>query len=351
MIERILKLAGQEIVSPLEIKSLEDELITLNNPRYYFLASYYVKGLDIAKISEKILATNDKRYIQFYFRQIKNIDTVKFFDKILSFKDAKVIFYSLYDKKNLSDDFFIKGIEGLKTSEDRHYLGLTFYYYFNVLQKFNKIIFAYLKMELPLITEGNYHIILEEYRNKTKEKVIVHNDECPNKYIGHNGMIPDMIVCHISFDYGRIISLFYDEKTEVSSHFAVSRDGEYQQFVSMDNSSWANGTSFKETSDVYNAFAKNSIVKSRDMNANYYTFTIEHESMDGSLTPEQYQTSLQLMCQIIDYVKTVYHIDFPIDREHIVGHMDINPIVRVSCPGDKFPLDNFILDLKRIYKR
>ena len=60
-----------------------------------------------------------------------------------------------------------------------------------------------------------------------------------------------MIVCYISFDYGKIIKNFYDEKLEVSSHFAVSRNGEYAQFVGLEDSSWANGTSVKTTSDVY----------------------------------------------------------------------------------------------------
>lgn len=350
MITKILTLASKEFISPLELKALENELIELNNPRYYFLASYYVKGLDIAKISTKLLATNDKRYIQFYFRQIPHIDLTKFFQKILDFSDPKVIFYSLYDKKNLDDIFFIKGLDTLKLLGNNHYLGLTFYYYFNVLKRYNDTIFNYLKELIPDATSDNYSFVLEEYRNNSKEKVTIHEEECPNKYVGHNGVVPDMIVCHISFDYGRIINLFYDEKTEVSSHFAVSRSGEYQQFVSLENSSWANGTSFKETSDVYNAFAKSDLVKSRDMNANYYTYTIEHESMDGSLTKVQYQTSLKLMCQIIDYIKEIYGVDFPIDREHIVGHMDINPIVRVSCPGEKFPINDLILDLKRIYK-
>ena len=41
--------------------------------------------------------------------------------------------------------------------------------------------------------------------------------------------------------------------------------------------------------------------------------------------------------------------DFIIDRDHIVGHRDVDPIVKPSCPGDKFPFDRFINDLKNIY--
>ena len=87
------------------------------------------------------------------------------------------------------------------------------------------------------------------------------------------------------------------------------------------------------------------------MNANYYTYSIENESIDGSLTKEQYKATLKIMCNIIDYIKNEYGVDFKIDRNHIVGHQDINPIVRVSCPNDKFPLENLISDLNKIYKK
>lgn len=160
-----------------------------------------------------------------------------------------------------------------------------------------------------------------------------------------------MIVFHISFDYGKIIKNFYDEKLEVSSHFAVSRNGEYAQFVGLEDSSWANGTSLKTTSDVYYKFSASDIVKSRNINANYYTYSIEHESIDGSLTKEQYVTTLNLMCKIIDYIKCTYGVNFKIDEDHIVGHHDINPIVRVSCPNEKFPIKQLISDLKEIYKK
>ena len=160
-----------------------------------------------------------------------------------------------------------------------------------------------------------------------------------------------MIVCYISFDYGKIIKNFYDEKLEVSSHFAVSRNGEYAQFVGLEDSSWANGTSLKTTSDVYYKFSASDIVKSRNINANYYTYSIEHESIDGSLTKEQYVTTLNLMCKIIDYIKCTYGVNFKIDEDHIVGHHDINPIVRVSCPNEKFPIKQLISDLKEIYKK
>ena len=54
MIDKILELAKKKTNSE-EVRAFEEELMSLDNPRYYFLASYYVKGLDIKKLSEQLL--------------------------------------------------------------------------------------------------------------------------------------------------------------------------------------------------------------------------------------------------------------------------------------------------------
>ena len=53
------------------------------------------------------------------------------------------------------------------------------------------------------------------------------------------------------------------------------------------------------------------------------------------------------MKEIINYVKIKYDYDIPIDREHIIGHNEINPIVRKKCPGYKFTFDKIINELKK----
>lgn len=350
MINKILNLKNK-LCTKEEIETLIQDLLEANEARYYFIASYFIDRVNTEEIQNALINTNDERYIQFYFRQVKNVNKELFFNKILEFNDAKTIFYSLYDRRDLTDNYYLKGINKLIELEAKKYLGLTFYYYFNILKRYNEEIFNILKYLIPEITINNHSRVLETYHEKTKEKPIEYKYETPNKYIGHKGYIPDIIVCHISFDYGRIINLFYDEKNEVSSHYAVSRTGDYKQFVSLENSAWANGTSLKENSDVYYSFAKSDIVRHRATNANYYTFSIEHESFDGSLTEAQYQTSLKLMCNIIDYLKETYNYDFIIDKEHIIGHIDVNPLVRVSCPGIYFPTDRFIKDLRKIYRK
>lgn len=347
MIDKILKYSKSNKKE--EIDRLEKEIIESNNARYLFLYAYYFNNRNLDKISNAILKSNDQRYISFFFRHINNINIDLFFPKILSY-DNKTIFYCLYDRKNLNDKYFINGLSKMLINGIDRYLILALYYYFIILDKFNKEIFHMLLNIDNKINEKNYKEIITEYKNNLKEKIQDYNYDSPNKYEGHNNCIPDMIVCHMSFDYGKIIKNFYNEKLEVSSHFAVSENGDYKQFVNLKDSSWANGTSLNQSSDVYYQFAKNEIVKTRKINANYYTYTIEHESMDGTLTKKQYQTTIKLMCQIIDYIKKTYGIDFQIDEKHIIGHHDLNPIVRISCPGDKFPIKEIINDLKKIYQ-
>lgn len=93
-------------------------------------------------------------------------------------------------------------------------------------------------------------------------------------------------------------------------------------------------------------FASSNLISSINDNANYFTFSIEHESFDGSLTEEQFNSTIKVMKEIIAYMKEKYNYDFSIDREHIIGHNEVNPIVRTKCPGNKFPFDQIIRTLK-----
>ena len=131
------------------------------------------------------------------------------------------------------------------------------------------------------------------------------NEFSTNCYKGRKNFIPSIIVCHINNTYKSAIYHFYNEKSEVSSHFVIRRDGYIKQVVSLDDSSWANGTSLNENSDVYYKFATTKLVNKINDNANYFTFSIEHESFDGSLTEEQFKSTIKVMKEIIEYVKKI----------------------------------------------
>ena len=105
---------------------------------------------------------------------------------------------------------------------------------------------------------------------------------------------------------------------------------------------WYNDDVYDETLDQWEWGIVND-------NANYITFSIEHESFDGSLTKEQLNSTIEVMKKIIKYLKKEYNYDFEIDRKHIIGHDEVNPVVRTKCPGDIFPFDKIINELRKWY--
>ena len=347
MIDKIIDIYEKQ--NKEEINSLKDEVIKSHNARYMFIFAYYFPEYIDDEFNKKLLETNDKRYITFMFRQIKDINEKVYFNKILKY-DNKDIFYSLFDRRVSNVEYYLLAFETFKNRNIDKYVFLTLYLFFIINDAYDEKMFEILNKYIPNITKENYKSILIDFVNKNKEEIPVVKDYTKNCYIGHNNYIPDYIVLHISFDYGRVINTFYNEESEVSSHFVISRNGEVVNPVSLENSSWANGTSINDTSDIYYRFSINEEIKNRKDNANYYSYSIENESFDGSLTEKQYNSLINTICVIIDYIKDTYGVDFKIDEDHIIGHHDVNPLVRVSCPGINFPMKKIIEDVKRIYE-
>lgn len=354
MVDKILEFSqGEKTLS--EIRQFEKEIISTKNARYIFLFAKYIKKANIKLLSEEILKINDKRYIHFFIRSIRNIDYEIFINKILEYNDARYLFYIVYDTKLLPQKNIVDIGKKIYELNDVEYLNMFLYYFFVVANLKNDEIFKILsdslkKYDIKNVTNENYKEVLLSLQKSIPKKVLNESTKgtnySSNCYIGRKEWIPDIIVCHISSNYEKMINTFYDSCSEVSSHFVVAMDGRYKQIIDLDNSSWANGTSLSQDSDVYYKFATSEIIKNREENANYYTFSIEHESYDGNLTEEQYKTTLLLMKKIINYIKKKYNYDFEIDRKHIIGHKEVNPIVRTICPGELFPFEKIINDLK-----
>lgn len=173
----------------------------------------------------------------------------------------------------------------------------------------------------------------------------------PNKYNGRNGWKPDMIVCHITEgSYAGAVSWLCNPASKASAHFVVAKDGRITQLVELTDSSWCNGTSTDPNSNVFYGKSTLKKVQERKTNANYYTVTIEHEGVwaqsKGKLTDAQLAATIELIKYIRTEVKRIYGIDIPVDREHIVGHYQINPVTKPNCPGSALQFDEIIAALK-----
>ena len=144
----------------------------------------------------------------------------------------------------------------------------------------------------------------------------------PN-YGSRNGWKPDMIVNHItagSTAAGALATLCNPAR-EASAHFVVDKDGTVYQLVALDRAAWANGTSNVATDNRYYGRSKLAAVRDRRVNANLYT---------------------------IGEVKRLYGVAIPVDRAHIVGHCEINPVTKPNCPGKDFPYNRILEGLQNV---
>jgi len=172
----------------------------------------------------------------------------------------------------------------------------------------------------------------------------------PNFNQGRRGHVPDMIVCHITEGaFAGAVNWLANPASGVSAHFVVARDGRITQMVEIADMAWANGTASAASSNLWNGHATLPVIRTRNINANLYTVSIEHEGRfaetKGALAPAQLDATVWLIGHIRDEVKRLYGADLPITRQNIVGHHEITPRTRPNCPGALFPFDEIITRL------
>jgi N-acetylmuramoyl-L-alanine amidase len=172
--------------------------------------------------------------------------------------------------------------------------------------------------------------------------------DTPNKAL-RGANIPDLIVDHIAD--GTYQGTIGWEQTpapknpdQVSSHFIIGRDGEVTQMVEIPQCAWTQGLPLNLIQK-----ATLPIVRQRGINPNVYCVSIEHEGFyaqtHGTLTDAQLAASIEVHKFIISEVKRIYGTTIPADRNHIVGHYEINPVNKPNCPGELFPFDKIIAAL------
>ncbi|MGZ9587054.1 N-acetylmuramoyl-L-alanine amidase [Paenibacillus marinisediminis] len=148
------------------------------------------------------------------------------------------------------------------------------------------------------------------------------------------GQVPQIIVDHISAgSMSSMDSWFTTSDNKVSSaHYGISKRGDIHQYVAIERAAWAQGI----TSDKI-PHALSEYVRSRSVNPNLYAISIEHEGFDGDLTEEQFRASVWLHQHIQHMVQQIWNTTIPLTPERVIGHYQIDPIRKASCPGPKFP--------------
>jgi len=157
----------------------------------------------------------------------------------------------------------------------------------------------------------------------------------PNFGVGRKGYVPQIICLHImAGSLSGTDSWFANTASQVSSHYGIGFNGEIHQYVQDENTAWTNGLVTGWTTGPTSKF----VLGRQGINPNLYSLTIEHEGQDLSKAPD---TQLNATAGLIRTLTAKYGI--PCDRDHIIGHYEIDPIRKPLCPAtDKTIIDKII---------
>lgn len=141
----------------------------------------------------------------------------------------------------------------------------------------------------------------------------------PNFWRGRDGHKPEAIVIHIMDGLlSGTDSWFASPSSEVSSHYGIGQNGEIHQYVEEADSAWQAG---RVQNPSWSLLKPN-------INPNRYTIGIEHEGNAGiAWSAAMRQASAALIADICA------RWSIPIDREHIIGHYQIDSVRRPNCPA------------------
>lgn len=146
---------------------------------------------------------------------------------------------------------------------------------------------------------------------------------------------PDVIVVHISAgSLTSMTSWFSTPNSQASSHYGIGKDGSILQYVEEDKKAWTQGNVKNPTAEI--------IIERKDVNPNLYCLSIENEGQDLNDAPKiQWDTLKEL---IKDIAK---RHNIPLDREHIIGHFEIDGVNRTYCPSKNHDImDKLVSELK-----
>ena len=172
----------------------------------------------------------------------------------------------------------------------------------------------------------------------------------PNFWSGHAGHRIKAVVLHVAQgEKNAVINRLTNPKSDTSAHFIVAKDGGVTQFVSINDSSWANGLVYQKgqwmipgSNRVLAGATWTGLIP--DVNPNYYTLSIEHEGVyTDKWTPAMYNANLQLLQWIHDQTGLNYRL-----HDTLLAHSELNSANRKNCPGPNVEWDRTIQDLTQL---
>ena len=143
-----------------------------------------------------------------------------------------------------------------------------------------------------------------------------------------------------------VFPTFNNPSRGASAHFCIGKKGEIEQYVSVNDTAYANGLSWKADTAQWMC-PHDKIVQPTwkdlqpKLNPNLYTVSIEHEGQPSDKwTDEMYGANLRLL----QWLGEQFNLTF-VSGHTLTGHFAIDPIDKANCPGPNVEYDRMVQDL------
>lgn len=167
-----------------------------------------------------------------------------------------------------------------------------------------------------------------------------------NFEVGRNGQRVKAVVLHIGEGpLTAFFPTFNNPARKASAHFTVGKQGEIEQYVSINDTAWANGLKWdngvwRNPRGIEVTPKWGGLIPA--VNPNQYTISIEHEGFFGEpWTEPMYLANLKLL----QWIRNETGLEY-VRGETLIGHNDFDTVDRPNCPGPNCPFDRMIADLQ-----
>jgi N-acetyl-anhydromuramyl-L-alanine amidase AmpD len=142
------------------------------------------------------------------------------------------------------------------------------------------------------------------------------------------------LVMHIAQDNSRKDGDLYLATTPTkSAHLFVNKDGSCKQYVSVNDSAWANGAS-QIAGQWYDPNGHKITPRWHGMrpgvNPNRYTVSMEHQ---GNYADPWTAPMFNATVAIMKWLAPIKGVAWWVVGQNLIGHGDISPIDKANCPG------------------
>ena len=171
----------------------------------------------------------------------------------------------------------------------------------------------------------------------------------PNHYNGRNGWKADVIVFHQTgtTSLEGALKWYLNPNAQCSPNWVIDVDGTIYQLVNPNNAAYCNGTRTTPGQKLYYGLSTSRLVKARKTNANYFTYSMEFVHCQwGNINDAQIHAAVELIKEVIIPNMKMHGVTPKYDRDHFIGHCEIDPITRAACPGKQFPYDKIIAGVR-----